>query len=192
MYLVSWVRCLPGVPEPGGAIPGATSATHDSPLPSFQCDDCHHASWCQFGVSHQPLSPIHNPWFHDLPPMISNHPIQNHHSMNHPDHRAPWSPASRPLYFLSIGGGPSHLWIGRGASYRSEGFESDIVMHNWAHRVLGISLPFASSTDQNIGGHNVFSTKWMGLATGISTKWGEHRKQYKMTGHLPNQVILDE
>ena len=45
---------------------------------------------------------------------------------------------------------------------------------------------------QIVEGHNVFSTKWMGLATGISTKWGEHRKQYKMTGHLPKQVILDE
>ena len=35
-------------------------------------------------------------------------------------------------------------------------------------------------------GHNVFSTKWTGLATGISTKWGEQRIHYKKTGHRSN------
>ena len=45
---------------------------------------------------------------------------------------------------------------------------------------------------QIVEGHNVLSTKWMGLATGISTKWGEQRKQYKMTGPTSKQVILYE
>ena len=45
---------------------------------------------------------------------------------------------------------------------------------------------------QIVEGHYLFSTKWVGLDDGISTKWSAQRKQYKMTGHLHKQVILDE
>ena len=45
---------------------------------------------------------------------------------------------------------------------------------------------------QIVEGHYLFSTKWVGLDDGISTKWSAQRKQYKMTGHIHKQVILDE
>ena len=45
---------------------------------------------------------------------------------------------------------------------------------------------------QIVEGHYLFSTKWVGLYDGISTKWSTQRKQYKMTGHIHKQVILDE
>ena len=45
---------------------------------------------------------------------------------------------------------------------------------------------------QIVEGQYLFSTKWVGLDDGISTKWSAQRKQYKMTGHIHKQVILDE
>ena len=45
---------------------------------------------------------------------------------------------------------------------------------------------------QTVEGHYLFSTKWVGLDDVISTKWSAQRKQYKMTGHIHKQVILDE
>ena len=72
------------------------------------------------------------------------------------------------------------------------------------HRVLGgpnnwnpkqhppWNYPGGVVPPQIVEGHYFFSTKWVGLDDGISTKWSAQRKQYKMTGHIHKQVILDE
>ena len=49
------------------------------------------------------------------------------------------------------------------------------------HKIMQVPswiYPRGVGPTQIVEGHNVFSTKWTGLATGISTKWGEQRIHY--------------